>query len=201
MIAEIHKLYLLHLELVQYFEYFLQNYSFKMDEIVKNNPSNQMSKGFIVTIILLLLVILVLIYFLFYYYRQANPTNPATIDERNPYCLRITCNSGESKNYHNVTSDPQQDAWVTLNYCSANAPSSGMIYALEECSLNKNSQAWTYFHSANDYDPTKSNIDVYKQWYNDKFSVDCGLGWVPYKSRSIQTDELSPIIERCAANI
>ena len=166
---------------------------------VENNKS--ISKIYGVVIIILLIVIVVFIIISLILYRRANPTTGEGNNNLNPYCLRITCNEGTNRSYHNVAEDPQLNTWVTLNYCTTNAPSSGLVDALYQCAENSNTDAWQYFHSSNAAEPNRTNIEVYQDWHNGKYVPNCGYGWIPYQNNTVDNNDLSPIIQLCADNV
>lgn len=164
--------------------------------------NNEKNKTQTIVIIILLLLVFILLITTLYYFRLSIPSNPQGLetDLINPFCLRMVCGSGSEPTYKSVESDPQQDTWVTLNFCTNNAPSTGMIEALRECGIDANSEAGIYFHSSNKDDPRLTNIEVYRKWYTERFQPNCGFGWIPIPGNREPNDNIVNLIDMCIAN-
>ena len=95
----------------------------------------------------------------------------------NPFCPRLICGTpGVQPTAVKLEDDPQKAGFITLNYCTSNAPSSAFVKALDNCGKGSHTEEHKFFHDTSPVDGSRKRIEVYKEWH-DTYDERCGYGW------------------------
>lgn len=141
----------------------------------------------IVVIVILSLIILGLFIWALYNYNMLYQRS-ASINQ-NPYCLRVACPIGSTKQAYELTleEDPQLQTYQTVNYCTVNAPPEQFQAEIANCA-NAAQNGWVPPVIDGDNGDFVQLFTKFLNWYPVSYIPGCGYSW---KNQEIPTSLLA----------